>query len=212
MITNMNGKYGNAGEIIIFSDGRFNYQRDSMGKILPKEPGTAGVAFVAVRQKEENKCEAFCNSQGIERTTLSRSNLMAGSFALNGVLHEVKYGDWNSSHTERVIFVTRSPYLYGPLANGSIFKWQLYDWMVRKDGIIMERLNKDLWEGIADILNDFENIGMEVVTMFLEKEDYSVLNTLPENPIALALQASNGTSLIKDEWYEKTFGVVTQKG
>lgn len=54
--------------------------------------------------------------------------------------------------------------------------------------------------------------GMEVVTMFLEKEDYSVLNTLPENPIALALQASNGTSLIKDEWYEKTFGVVTQKG
>lgn len=57
-----------------------------------------------------------------------------------------------------------------------------------------------------DILNDFEDIGIEVETKFLEKDNFSVLNTLVENPILLALQEFNGTGLIKDKWFEKTLG------
>lgn len=211
MLTNMNGRYANVGKVAIFTDGRFNYRQDSMGNTLPKEPGTAGIAFVAVRQKDEDTCEAFSDSRGIERTTLSRPNLMAGRFALDAVCREIRSGDWKSFNIKRVTLVTRSEYLYWPLASGKLFKWPFHDWMVKKDGIIMERLNRDLWEDILDIINEFWDIGIEVETMFLEKADYSVLNTLIENPIALALQASNGTSLIKDEWYEKTFGAVTQK-
>lgn len=29
MVTNLNGKYASAGEAVIFSDGRFNYQQDN---------------------------------------------------------------------------------------------------------------------------------------------------------------------------------------
>ena len=211
MITNMNGKYANVGEAVIFSDGRFNYQRDSVGKVLPKEPGTAGMAFVAVRQKDKDTCEAFFDSRGIERTILSRSNLMSGSFAMDAVLGKIKFGGWQPYNIRRVIFVTRSPYLFEPLADGRIYIWQRNEWMVKKDGLLIERTNKDLWEDIVCILNDFEGIGIEVETMFLEKGDYSVLNTLPENPIALALEASNGTDLIKDQWFENTFGDIIKK-
>ncbi len=42
-------------------------------------------------------------------------------------------------------------------------------------------------------------------TMFLEKGNYFVLNTLVENPIAMALEASNGNRFMKDEGYEKTY-------
>lgn len=83
-VTNMNGRYANVGETVIFPDERFNYRQDSMGNTLPKEPGTAGIVFVAVRQKDEDTCEAFSDSRGIERTTLSRPNLIAGRFALDG--------------------------------------------------------------------------------------------------------------------------------
>lgn len=80
MLTNMNGRYANVEEVAIFPDGRFNYRQDSMGNTLPKEPGTAGIAFVAVRQKDEDTCEAFSDSRGIERTTLSRPNLINNGF------------------------------------------------------------------------------------------------------------------------------------
>lgn len=211
MLTNMNGKYTNVGEVVIFSDGRFNYQQDSMGNTLSKEPGTAGMAFVAVRQKDKDTCEAFSDSRGIEQTILSRPNLMAGYFALYSVLREIKSGDWKASNIQRVSLVTRSDYLYRALVNGMVYRWQFYDWKFTKDGMLMERLNRDLWEYIIDILNDFENIGIEVETMILEKDNYSVLNTLTENPITLALQASNGTNLIKDKWFEETFGDITKK-
>ena len=59
--------------------------------------------------------------------------------------------------------------------------------MVKKDGLLMERSNKDLWEDIVCILKDFNDIGIEVKMMFLKMENYSVLNTLVENPISLAL-------------------------
>lgn len=83
--------------------------------------------------------------------------------------------------------------------------------MVKRDGLLIERPNSDLWEDLIDILNDFEDIGIEVETKFLEKDNYSVLNTLVENPILLALQASNGNDLIKDKWFEKTFGDLNKK-
>ena len=211
MLTIMNGKYADVGEVVIFSDGRFNYQKNSMGKVLPKEPGTAGMAFVAVRQKDKDTCEAFSDSRGIERTVLSRSNLMSGSFALDAVLGKIKFDDWKTDNIRRVIFVTRSPYLFEPLVDGRIYIWQRNEWMVKKDGMLMERPNKDLWDDIVCILNGFNDIGIEVKTMFLERENYSVLNTLTENPITLALQASNGTGRIKDKWFEETFGALTQK-
>lgn len=211
MLTDMKGKYADVGEIVIFTDGRFNYQQDSEGKTLSKEPGTAGMAFVAVRQKDKDTCEAFFDSRGIERTLASRPNLMAGSFALDSVLQKRKYGEWKDSGIRRVIFVTRSEYLYHALFNGQVYIWQRNEWMVKRDGFLMERPNSDLWEDIIDILNDFEDIGIEVETKFLEKDNYSVLNTLVENPILLALQASNGTDLIKDKWFEKTFGDLNKK-
>lgn len=71
--------------------------------------------------------------------------------------------------------------------------------MVKRDGLLIERPNSDLWEDLIDIPNDFEDIGIEVETKYPEKDNYSVLNTLVENPILLALQASNGTDLIKDK-------------
>ena len=83
--------------------------------------------------------------------------------------------------------------------------------MVKRDDILIERSNSDTWENLIDILNDFKDIGIEVETKFLEKDNYSVLNTLVENPILLALQASNGTDLIKDKWFEKTFGDLNKK-
>lgn len=83
--------------------------------------------------------------------------------------------------------------------------------MVKRDGLLIERPNSDLWEDLIDILNDFKDIGIEVETKYPEKDNYSVLNTLVENPILLALQASNGTDLIKDKWFEKTFGDLNKK-
>ncbi len=83
--------------------------------------------------------------------------------------------------------------------------------MVKRDGLLIERPNSDLWEDLIDILNDFKDIGIEVETKYPEKDNYSVLNTLVENPILLALQASNGTGLIKDKWFEKTFGDLNKK-
>ena len=163
MLTDMNGKYADVGEVVIFPDGRFNYQQDSEGKTLSKEPGTAGMAFVAVRQKDKDTCEAFFDSRRIERTLASRPNLMAGSFALDS------------------IFVTRSEYLYHALFNGQVYIWQRHEWMVKRDGLLIERPNSDLWEDLIDILNDFKDIGIEVETKYLEKDNYSVLNTLVEN-------------------------------
>ncbi len=212
MVTNTAGKYANVDEIVIFSDRRFNFQLDRSGNLLKKEPSTAGVAFVAVLQKKKSKCEAFYDSMGIERTILPRSDLISGSFALKSVFREIKYGDWKSCNARRVIFVTRSSYLYEPLASGQIYKWKKFNWMVKAaDGVLSERLNKDLWEDILNILDSFEDIGIKVETMFLEKGSYSVLNTLVENPIAMALEASNGNSFMKDEWFEKTQEAFTQK-
>ena len=56
MLTDMNGKYADVGEVVIFPDGRFNYQQDCEGKTLSRVPGTAGMAFVAVRQKDMDTC------------------------------------------------------------------------------------------------------------------------------------------------------------
>ncbi len=206
MVANTAGKYANVGEIVIFSDRRFNYQLDSSGKLLKKEPSTAGAAFVAVRQKNKGRCDITYDSIGIERTVIHRSDLISGSFALKAVFHEIKYGEWKSSNASHVIFLTRSNYLYEPLASGRIYKWKQYGWMVKAaDGVLSERLNKDLWEDILNILNNFEDIGIKVETMFLEKDNYFVLNTLVENPIAMALEASNGNRFMKDEGFEKTY-------
>jgi len=212
MVTDTAGKYADVDEIVIFSDRRFNFQLDRNGQLLKKEPSTAGVAFVAVRQKEESKCEAFYESIGIERTILTRSDLISGSFALKSVFREIKYGEWKPCNTRHVIFVTRSNYLYEPLASGQIYKWKRYGWMVKADdGVLSERLNKDLWEDILNILNSFGDIGIKVETRFLEKGNYPVLNTLVKNPIAMALEASNGNILMKDEWFEKTYGALTPR-
>ena len=63
--------------------------------------------------------------------------------------------------------------------------------MVRKDGTITERANRDLWEDMAE---------------FLHQENYPIISTPEVNPITLALEASNGTDLMKDRWFEETFG------
>lgn len=212
MITNANGTYVEKGEAVIFSEGRFNYQRDRSGKVLSKEPGTAGIAFAAIWQKKKKECDAFFGSHGIERTMPGRQNLMAGCFALGSVLKEIKTGDWKTCGIQRVLLVTRDNYLYQGVAGGRLFIWQMHEWMVRKDGLLMERANRDLWEDMADILNDFEDSGIEVAPKFLHQENYHILNTLAANPVTLALEASNGTDLMKDKWFEKTFGGHDQKG
>ena len=78
--------------------------------------------------------------------------------------------------------------------------------MVRKDGTITERANRDLWEDMADTLNEYRDSSIKVVPERLYQEDYSILSTLEANPITLALEASNGTDLMKDRWFEETFG------
>ncbi len=123
----------------------------------------------------------------------------------------MKYDEWKSSNARHVIFLTRSNYLYEPLASGRIYKWKQYNWMVKADGVLSERLNKDLWEDILNILNGFGGIGIKVETMFLPKGSFSILNSLVENPIAMALRASNGSILMKDEGYEKAYVALTQK-
>ena len=84
--------------------------------------------------------------------------------------------------------------------------------MVRKDGTITERANRDLWEDMADTLNEYQDSGIEVVPERLYQENYSILSTLEANPITLALEASNGTDLMKDRWFEETFGGTGKKG
>lgn len=84
--------------------------------------------------------------------------------------------------------------------------------MVRKDGTITERANRDLWEDMADTLNEYEDSGIEVEPKFLYQENYSILSKLEANPITLALEASNGTDLMKDRWFEETFGGAGRKG
>ncbi len=84
-------------------------------------------------------------------------------------------------------------------------------WSV-KDGTITERANRDLWEDMADTLNEYRDSGIKVVPERLYQENYSILSTLEANPITLALEASNGTGLMKDRCFEETFGVAGKKG
>lgn len=84
--------------------------------------------------------------------------------------------------------------------------------MVRKDGTITERANRDLWEDMADTLNEYRDRGIKVVAEFLHQENYPIISTPEVNPITLALEASNGTDLMKDRWFEKTFGSAGRKG
>ena len=84
-------------------------------------------------------------------------------------------------------------------------------WSV-KDGTITERANRDLWEDMADTLNEYRDSGIEVVAQILHQENYSILSKLEVNPITLALEASNGTDLMKDRCFEETFGVAGKKG
>lgn len=84
--------------------------------------------------------------------------------------------------------------------------------MVRKDGTMTERANRDLWEDMADTLNEYQDSGIEVVAQILHQENYSILSKLEVNPITLALEASNGTDLMKDRWFEETFGGAARKG
>ena len=51
-----------------------------------------------------------------------------------------------------------------------------------------------------------------MVAQILHQENYSILSKLEVNPITLALEASNGTDLMKDRWFEKTFGSAGRKG
>lgn len=212
MTINTNCKFANKGEAVIFLDGRFNYQKDRFGKTLSKEPGTAGMAFVAVWQRKEKECESFYGSRGIERTLAGRQNLLAGCFALDAVLKEIKTGDWKSSGIQRVVLKTRDSYLYQGVADGRLFIWEMHEWMVRKDGTITERANRDLWEDMADTLNEYRDRGIKVVAEFLHQENYPILSTFEVNPITLALEASNGTDLMKDRWFEETFGGAGRKG
>ena len=206
MTINTNCKYAGIGEAVIFLDGRFNYQKDRFGKALSKEPGTAGMAFVAVWQRKEKECESFYGSRGIERTLAGRQNLLAGCFALDAVLKEIKIGDGKSSGIQRVVLKTRDNYLYQGVADGRLFIWEMHEWIEKKDGTITERANRDLWEDMADTLNEYRDSSIKVVPERLYQEDYSILSTLEANPITLALEASNGTDLMKDRWFEETFG------
>ena len=43
--------------------------------------------------------------------TAGRQNLLAGCFALDAVLKEIKTGDWKSSGIQRVVLKTRDNYL-----------------------------------------------------------------------------------------------------
>ena len=77
--------------------------------------------------------------------------------------------------------------------------------MVKNDGTITERANRDLWEDMADTLNEYRDSGMKVAAQLLHQEKYPILSTLEANPIMLALETSNGTDLMKYRWFEKTF-------
>lgn len=170
------------------------------------------MAFVAVWQRKEKECESFYGSRGIERTLAGRQNPLAGCFALDAVLKEIKTGDWKSSGIQRVVPKTRDNYLYRGGADGRLFIWEMHEWMVRKDGTITERANRDLWEDMADTLNEYRDRGIKVVAEFLHQENYPIISTPEVNPITLALEASNGTDLMKDRWFEKTFGSAGRKG
>ncbi len=76
--------------------------------------------------------------------------------------------------------------------------------MVKKDGTITERANRDLWEDMADTLNEYRDRGMKVAAQLLHQEKYPILSTLE-------LEASNGTDLMKDRWFEETFGGAGKK-
>ena len=101
---------------------------------------------------------------------------------------------------------TRDNYLYQGGADGRLFIWEMHEWMVKNDGTITERANRDLWEDMADTLNEYRDSGMKVAAQLLHQEKYPILSTLEANPIMLALEASNGTDLMKDRWFEETFG------
>ena len=176
-----------------------------------RDAEAAGSNFVAVWQKKEKECESFYGSRGIECTLAGRQNLLAGCFALDAVLKEIKTGDWKSSGIQRVVLKTRDNYLYQGGADGRLFIWEMHEWMVKKDGTITERANRDLWEDMADTLNEYRDRGMKVAAQLLHQEKYPILSTLEANPITLALEASNGTDLMKDRWFEETFGGAGKK-
>lgn len=168
-----------------------------------RNPGPGAYSFI-IRYYEDVEdgipvAKEITGSQGFRLTTNNRMELMAGIYAIKEVFKNVESGLFID--VRQINLSTDSEYFCKAVNQNWIAKWQENGWMTSGFGNKKPHpvSNKDLWEIFIDIQNELK---MKNITLNMTHVDGHAGVELNERCDQLAKAAADGSSLIKDEYYE----------
>lgn len=170
-----------------------------------RNPGASGLGYV-IRYWDDKgngtmpEVQIIEGSQGFRLSTNNRMELMAALWGLRTIISNINNGTLYGA--KQINLQSDSEYFCKAINQRWIAKWSQNDWMTSgfKGSKPKPVKNKDLWEQIVAIQDQISNMGVTLTVSHIEGHAGHEFN---ERADKLAVAASNGTSHIIDEVYEK---------
>lgn len=180
--------------ILIYSDG------SSL-----RNPGSSGLAYIIRYMDDLNDgsmpqyTDIEC-AKGYRLSTNNRMEMMAAIEALGHTLNLIQTNN-NFSTVRQIDLHSDSEYLCKAINNKWIEKWQQNGWMTSgyRGQQPMPIKNKDLWEKIITLQNQFRTMNIALTISWLKGHNGDEYN---EKCDKLAVDASNKNATNIDEVYE----------
>ena len=170
-----------------------------------RNPGASGLGYVIRYWNDKNdgsipEAQIIEGSQGFRLSTNNRMEIMAALWGLRTIVTNINNG--TLAGTRQINLQSDSQYLCNAINQRWIAKWSQNNWMTSgfKGSKPKPVKNKDLWEQVVAIQDQIVAMGVTLVVTHIEGHAGHEFN---ERADKLAVNASNGTSHIIDEVYEK---------